>query len=76
MKRVYEIRLTATFTNTETGTTMSKGINYPLVEETADAAIAKAQTAERIGMIVATYIPQQHQRKVTCTVSNITANAK
>nr|DAF93609.1 MAG TPA: hypothetical protein [Myoviridae sp. ctshb19] len=76
MKRVYEITATATFTNTETKATANKRVTFPVIEVSAEAAIANAQTDFQIGRIIATFVPQQHQQKITATLSNIQANAK
>jgi len=76
MKRVYEVSATATFTNTETGATANKRVTFPLVESCEADAIAKAQTVERIGQIIATFVPQQYQCKITAVLSNVTATAK
>ncbi|AFH14922.1 hypothetical protein LU11_gp391 [Pseudomonas phage Lu11] len=73
MKRIYNVKFTATFTSNETNAAVNKTVSFPVSAESAEEAIAKTNTAERARMVIATVIPQQHQHKVTCTLSNFTA---
>ena len=76
MKRIYEVTATAIFINKEHGNTMQKKVSFPVSAESEVGAIAKVNTDERAKMVITTFIPQQHQHKVSCLLAELTATAK
>jgi hypothetical protein len=71
MKRAFDCIVELEFTNNQTLATVKKTVTFPLVCESADEAVAKCKSVERIRMYMNTYIPAHKQSIIACTVGTV-----